>query len=167
MEQSLSISTYASQIASSSSSPSHHYDQIQMPNIWYHQYVLFLCVDSPAKPTVHSWQPVAVCVTYDASEPRRVNKQANAKKKRFNLQCFEMDAKGREKNQLRKCEEEKVYWGKIQIEGGGGKKKVLAHQSCVRAVGGDISLVHFVNREIVCGESGRARVTRKDRKTQR
>lgn len=46
-------------------------------------------------------------------------------------------------------------------------KKVLAHQSSRPAVGGDISLVHFVNREIVCGESGRVRVTRKDRDTQR
>lgn len=46
-------------------------------------------------------------------------------------------------------------------------KKVVAHQSSLPAVGGDISLVHFVNREIVCRESGRERVTRKDRDTQR
>lgn len=46
-------------------------------------------------------------------------------------------------------------------------KKVLAHQSSRPAVGGDISLVHFVNREIVCRESGRVQVTRKDRDTQR
>ncbi len=46
-------------------------------------------------------------------------------------------------------------------------KKVVAHQSSWPAVGGDISLVHFVNREIVCRESGRVRVTRKDRDTQR
>lgn len=45
------------------------------------------------------------------------------------------------------------------------KKKVLAHQSSQPAVGGDISLVHFVNREIVCGGTGRVRVTRKDRDT--
>lgn len=35
-------------------------------------------------------------------------------------------------------------------------KKVLAHQSSRPAVGGDISLVHFVNREIVCRGSGLA-----------
>lgn len=46
-------------------------------------------------------------------------------------------------------------------------KKVLAHQSFWPAVGGDISLVHFVNREIVCRESGWVWVTRKDRDTQR
>lgn len=46
-------------------------------------------------------------------------------------------------------------------------KKVLAHQSSRPAVWGDISLVHFVNREIVCRGSGRVRVTRTDRDTQR
>lgn len=46
-------------------------------------------------------------------------------------------------------------------------KKVLAHQSCPPTVGGDISLVHFVNREIVCSESGWVRVTRKNRDTPR
>lgn len=39
----------------------------------------------------------------------------------------------------------------------------MAHQSSGPAVGGDISLVHFVNREIVCSESGWVWVTRKDR----
>lgn len=48
-------------------------------------------------------------------------------------------------------------------EGNSSKvKKVLGHQSSWPTVGGDISLVHFVNREIVCGESGSVRVTRKD-----
>lgn len=42
-------------------------------------------------------------------------------------------------------------------------KKVVVHQSSGPAVGGDISLVHFVNRETVCRESGWVPVTRKGR----
>lgn len=44
------------------------------------------------------------------------------------------------------------------------KKKVLAHQFSEPAVRGDISLVHFVNKEIVCSESGWVQLIRTERK---
>lgn len=79
---------------------------------------------------------------------------------KFNFQCCEIDE--RKKKSIMKV------WGRESAgkeNSNKVKKKVLAHQSSQPAVGGDISLVHFVNREIVCGGTGRVRVTRKDRDT--
>lgn len=47
-----------------------------------------------------------------------------------------------------------------KVEGG----KVLAHQFSEPAVRGDISLVHFVNKEIVCRESGWVQLIRTEGK---
>lgn len=79
----------------------------------------------------------------------------NEQWQKCNFQCCEIDGRKKIKGENVKKSAGKGNSNKL--------KKVLAHQSCPPTVGGDISLVHFVNREIVCSESGRVLVTRKNR----
>ena len=101
--------------------------------------------------------------TNDLSEPMQGACVTNRHGPKFNFWCCEMDGEGEKKKSMEKMRARESA-GK---ENSNKVKKVLAHQSSRPAVGGDISLVHFVNREIVCRETGRVRVTRKDRDTQR